>query len=232
MKLSIVIPCYNEAENIPLILERFGAVIRRSDIEVILVDNNSTDDSQKVLAELLPKYTFARTVLEQEAGYGAAVLAGLKIANAEYIGWTHADMQTDPADAIRGLEIIEAAGGPQNIYVKGERRGRPLFDSLLTFGMSVFESLYFGKILYEINAQPNIFHRGFLEKWENPPKDFALDLYVLCLAKRESLRIERFPVFFPERAHGESSWNTGFGAKWKFIKRTVRFSLELKRRLK
>ena len=41
MKLSIVVPCYDEAENIPLILKRFGEVIKRDDIEVILVDNKS-----------------------------------------------------------------------------------------------------------------------------------------------------------------------------------------------
>lgn len=232
MKLSIVVPCYNETKNIPLILGRFGAVIKRPDIEVVLVDNNSSDDSQKALSELLPKYPFARAILEREAGYGSAVLAGLKEAKGEYIGWTHADMQTDPADVIRGLEIVEAKGSPDNIYVKGSRRGRPLLNSFFTFGMSVFESLYFGKILYEINAQPNIFHRSFFAGWQDPPKDFALDLYALCLAKRNGLQIERFPVFFPERIHGESSWDKGFTSKWKFIKRTVAFSGALKKKLK
>ena len=46
MKLSIVVPCYDEAENIPLILKRFGEVIKRDDIEVILVDNGSRDSSE------------------------------------------------------------------------------------------------------------------------------------------------------------------------------------------
>lgn len=232
MKLSIIVPCYNEAKNIPLLLEKFGEIMRRTDIEVILVDNNSSDDSQKVLAELLPKYPFARSVLERNAGYGAAVLAGLRAAKGEYLGWTHADMQTDPADVMRGLEIIETKGSPENIYVKGCRRGRPLFNSFFTLGMSVFESLFFGKILYEINAQPNIFHRSFFASWQDPPKDFALDLYAIYLAKRECLRIERFPVFFPKRVHGESSWDTGLFSKWKFIKRTIKFSVLLKKKLK
>ena len=55
MKLSIVVPCYNDEQNIPLILNRFGEIIKRENIEVILVDNGSTDDSALVLAELLPK---------------------------------------------------------------------------------------------------------------------------------------------------------------------------------
>ena len=231
-KLSIIVPCYNEAENIPLILEKFGAVIKRPDIEVILVDNNSGDDSQKVLAELLPKYKFARSLFESDAGYGNAVLAGLRAANGEYIGRTHADMQTDPGDAIKGLEIIEKAGNPQNIYVKGSRRGRPLLNTFFTLGMSIFESLYFGRILNEINAQPNIFHRSFFDSWQDPPGDFSLDLYVLYTAKIKKLDIVRFPVFFPKRLHGASSWDTGLASKWKFIKRTVNFSVVLKEKLK
>ena len=58
MKLSVVVPCYNEENNIPLILERFGKLIKREDIEVILVNNGSTDNSAVVLEELLPRYPF------------------------------------------------------------------------------------------------------------------------------------------------------------------------------
>jgi glycosyltransferase involved in cell wall biosynthesis len=230
-KLSIVVPCYNEAENIPFILQKFGSVIKRDDLEVILVDNNSSDNSQKVLAELLPKYPFARALFEPKPGYGNAVLAGLRSANGEYLGWTHADMQTDPGDVIKGLEIIEKAGNSKNIYVKGSRRGRPLFNTFFTLGMSVFESLYFGKILNEINAQPNIFHRSFFDSWQDSPGDFALDLYVLLLAKKGGLTIARFPVFFLKRLHGASSWDTGLAGKWKFIKRTLIFSRELKKKI-
>ena len=56
MKLSVVVPCYNEADNIPLLLEKFSAVITRQDIEVILVDNGSTDKTPEILEYLLPKY--------------------------------------------------------------------------------------------------------------------------------------------------------------------------------
>lgn len=59
MKFSVVIPCYNEKENIRLILERFSEVIeKRSDIEVILVDNGSTDGSDKIIAETAAVVSF------------------------------------------------------------------------------------------------------------------------------------------------------------------------------
>ena len=56
MKFSLVIPCYNEAANLPLLLERCRKLAAHADIEIVLVDNGSTDNSQTVLRELLPSY--------------------------------------------------------------------------------------------------------------------------------------------------------------------------------
>ena len=232
MKLSLVIPCYNEAKNIPLILDRFAAVLTRKDIELVLVDNGSRDDSAEVLARLLPKYPFARTVrVEVNQGYGFGVRAGLRAAAGEYRGWTHADMQTDPFDAVRALQEIERRGDRRDIFVKGSRKGRPLFDQVFTVGMSLFETVYLGERLWDINAQPNIFHRSFLDQWRTPPDDFSLDLYALYMARKRGLEVVRFDVVFPPRVHGTSSWNTSIGAKWKFIKRTLDFSVNLKKGL-
>lgn len=228
IKLSVVVPCYNEEENIPLILARFDEVIDRNDVEVILVNNGSTDGSAGVLEELLPKYTFARTVLvEVNQGYGYGILQGLQQCRGEYIGWTHADMQTDPADILKALAILEEEKGL--VFVKGNRKGRPLFDVFFTAGMSLFETCYLHKKLYDINAQPNIFPKVFYDSWENPPYDFSLDLYALYMARKKKLRVVRFPVLFPERIHGSSKWNTGLQAKWKFIRRTIDFSVKLKK---
>ncbi len=233
MKLSVVIPCYNEERNIPLILAGFKEIIKRNDIEVLIVNNGSTDGSAIVLKNLLSNYSFAKVVeIGKNQGYGFGILTGLKEAKGEYIGWTHGDMQTSPSDAIKALEIIEKTGNSQKIYIKGRRKGRLIFDIFFTTGMSIFESLYFGKLFYDINAQPNIFHRSFFEKWDNPPHDFALDLYVFYMAKKQNLKIIRFPASFNKRIHGESHWNKDLYSKWKFIKRTVSFSVSLKKRLK
>ena len=54
MKLSVVIPCYNEGKNIPVILGGFKEIIKRDDIEVIIVNNGSDDNSKDILSNLLP----------------------------------------------------------------------------------------------------------------------------------------------------------------------------------
>jgi len=232
MKLSIVVPCYNEEKNIPLILEKFNEVIDRDDIEVLLVNNGSTDNSKEIMNKLVPNFNFARVVtVENNQGYGFGITSGLKESQGEFIGYTHADMQTDPADVLKALDIIKKQDNPKNCYVKGDRKGRAGIDQFFTMGMSTFETIYLGKKLWDINAQPNIFHRSFFEKLTNIPKDFSLDLYFLYTAQKQGLEVIRFDVIFPERIYGESSWNTGFSSKWKFIKRTLDFSFKLKKEL-
>jgi glycosyltransferase involved in cell wall biosynthesis len=232
MKLSIIVPCYNEAQNIPLILDKFDRVIKNSEIEVILVDNGSKDNSEEILKQLLPKYPFARVVkVDVNQGYGFGITSGLSAAKGEFIGYTHADMQTDPADVLKAFEIMEEVADPKNIYIKGERKARPALDQFFTIGMSAFESIYMGKSLWDINAQPNIFHRDFFESLGDIPKDFSIDLYFLYMAKLKGMKVIRFDVIFPPRIHGQSSWNTGLASKWKFIKRTISFSQKLKKQI-
>lgn len=232
MKLSIIIPCYNEAKNIPLILDRFEQVINRPDIEVILVNNGSKDNTEEVFTEYVRKYVFARAVkVDINQGYGFGIISGLRAASGEFIGYTHADMQTDPADVLKALNIIEKQVNPKNTYVKGNRIGRPAIDQFFTIGMSVFETIYMGKKLWDINAQPNIFHRDFFENLDNIPMDFSLDLFFLYNAQLKKMKVVRFDVVFPPRVYGESSWNTGLASKWKFIKRTLTFSFKLKKQI-
>ncbi len=231
MKLSIIIPCYNEADNISLLLKSYATAITRDDIEVVLVNNGSTDNTASVLNNLSAQYQNFLSVVNIpiNQGYGHGILTGLKSARGTFIGWSHGDMQTPPEDVIRALTLIEENGYKPNLYIKGRRVDRPLIDQFFTSGMSLFETIYLGTPLSDINAQPNIFHRSFLNTWKNPPNDFALDLYVLYLAKKQNLKIIRFTVPFLKRAHGSSKWNTGIFSKWKFIKRTLQFSFILKK---
>jgi glycosyltransferase involved in cell wall biosynthesis len=230
VKLSLIIPCYNEAANLPLLLKRCSTLVDEANIEVIFVDNGSTDNSKEVFQSLLPSYPHCRTILVPvNQGYGFGILTGLKAAQGDILAWTHADMQTDPKDILKGLEFFKLHG--YNIFVKGRRINRPLADTFFTISMSIFETLLLRTRLWDINAQPNMFSRQFFEDWVNPPHDFSLDLYAFFAARNQDLSIYRFPVEFGERAYGVSHWNVNWQAKMKFIRRTITFSFELKKRL-
>lgn len=230
MRFSLVIPCYNEADNLSLLLERCKSVTHTEGVEVILVDNGSTDSTPEVLLKLLPDYPGCRSIrVEKNQGYGFGIVSGLKAAKGQILGWTHADLQTDPCDAIRGLALFEQHG--EKIFVKGRRYGRPFMDVVFTVGMSLFETLLLSKPLWDINAQPTMFTRQFFETWSDAPDDFSLDLYAYYQAQIHGLKVHRFAVKFGERAHGVSHWNVNWAAKWKFIRRTVDFSLHLKKNI-
>lgn len=230
MRFSLVIPCYNEAANLPLLLERCKELAVRPDVEVVLVDNGSTDSTAEVLQNLLPKYPGCRSIrVEKNQGYGFGIVSGLRAAEGQILGWTHADMQTDPQDVFLGLGLFEKHG--DDIFVKGRRYGRPFMDVVFTVGMSVFETLLLARPMWDINAQPTMFPRSFFDDWETPPEDFSLDLFTYYQAQSSGLKVYRFPVRFGERAHGVSHWNVNWAAKWKFIRRTIDFSLQLKKKI-
>ncbi|CAI3603077.1 glycosyltransferase family 2 protein [Clostridium neonatale] len=231
MKISIVIPCYNEEKNIKLILEEFKKIsFGDYELELILVNNGSKDNSKNVLEEMKQYYDFLKVVeVVENKGYGYGILEGLKQANGEYMGWMHADMQTSPNEFCKCIKFI---GKDKNIFIKGLRKNRPISDTIFTLGMSVFETVYLRKKLYDINAQPTLFSRKLYEKFENPPYDFSLDLYVYYKAIEVGNKIVRFPVIQKERIYGTSSWNTGFKSRIKLIKRVISYSKLLKSNLR
>ena len=230
--LSLVIPCYNEQRNLPRLVEKCVELVARRDVEAVLVDNGSSDDTPRLLPDLVAGHERLRTIrIEVNQGYGFGILSGLKVARGDYIGWTHADLQTDPLDALTALQLLEAEGRPRDLFLKGRRYGRGLLDVAFTLGMTLFERLMLGRWLSDINAQPNIFHRAFFEGLRNPPLDFSLDLYVYHEAVRQGLRMKRFPVMFGRRSHGIGH-NETLRAKLLYSWRTMMYSVALRAHLK
>ncbi len=233
VRLSIIVPCYNEEKNIPLVLANFNrALAGREAMELLLVDNGSRDGTGKVMdAEIIrQKCNFARKVIvPQNRGYGFGILSGLKEARGEVLAWTHADLQTDPEDVLRAYHCyLEKAGGHDKILVKGHRQNRKPAEKLFSFGMQVFSSMMLGTWLEEINAQPKLFPRKLYENMRNPPQDFSLDLYLLYWAKKLGYKIVSIPVYFKERLYDEAKGGgSGFRPRWKLIQRTFRYVCDL-----
>ena len=226
MQLSIVIPCFNEEKNLSELFDRCAELAERIDCEIISVNNGSTDNSMQVMNSLTKdNKAFKLVHLKKNKGYGNGILAGLNAASGEFLGWTHADLQTNPLDCINALNLIQSK---PNSFVKGKRYGRGFADSLFTAGMSIFETLLLMRPMKDINAQPTVFSKKFYNQWKNPPLDFSIDLYAYHEAIKLNQSIIRFPVYFGPRMQGNSSWNFGFISRMRFIKRTILYSLKLR----
>ncbi len=233
LRFSVVLPCYNEADNLPPLLDSYAAEwqAQRLPAELILVDNGSTDHTAEVLARELarPELWFARVVrVPANRGFGHGTLTGLQAARGEVVGFSHADMQYRPRDVFEAYRCLMAAPDPARVLVKGRRAPRGWSASLVTNTMAALASLVLLMPLSDINAQPKVFQRGLLARLTHPPDGFQFDLYVLYTARRAGLQVLTVPVVFGLRAHGQSKWAFSFLSRYRTIWATIVYIFKLR----
>ena len=232
VKLSIVIPCYNEDENIYYLFKKIEELLKKNSfIEVVIVDNGSIDNTfKKIVNSALfknKKISFLR--IEKNIGYGHGIMSGVNIAKGEFIGWCHADLQTEPSDILNAYIKNTDSLINKNCVVKGIRKNRNYFDYIFTFGMSLLASLIFLKKLTDINAQPKLFPRSFVKHLKDYPLDFSLDLFFLVMAKDRDYRIINHEVIMKKRFYGKAKGGGSLKGKIKLIWRTLIYIIKLKK---
>lgn len=229
--LSIVVPFYNEEKNIPLVLKSYKNIKTNISYELLLVNNGSTDNSKNVFKKLLNTgaYPFAHLItVKKNIGYGFGIVSGIKKANGDVISWTHADMQTDAKDVFHAYKIYQQLKNSK-VVVKGRRTNRSFSSVLFSFGMAIIASILLGRVFFEINAQPKLFHRSLLKYFKNPPNDFSLDLYFLMICKKYNYKVVTIPVAFPNRRYGTSRWSYSFSSRLKTTIRSIKYIATLRK---
>ena len=225
--VSIVIPCYNEADNIKHLFIKANDVNRKLDNpEFIFVNNGSSDNT---LTELYShKFIYHNLNLkilniQQNLGYGNGILKGILEASHTVIAWTHADLQTDLEDIVIGYNIYISENNNLCV-VKGNRINRPFFDIIFTKSMEFFVFIFTNIFIHDINAQPKIFSKEFFSKIYNDkiPLDFSFDLYFLYHAKKIGY-IKSFNVNFNKREFDTSKGGGTLFGKYILIKRTIKY---------
>ncbi len=108
--VSVVIPVYNEAENLPALLESLSKTLKElnQSFEIIVIDDGSTDETVQVLKRLKHEYSELRAVLfRRNFGQSAAMTAGFDLARGEVVVSMDGDLQNDPADIPMLIEKLE-----------------------------------------------------------------------------------------------------------------------------
>lgn len=214
MRYSIIIPCYNESKNINNLLLNIDKISSKYDIEFILVNNGSDDNTEEKLRNSIKdnkKIKYVR--VEINRGYGYGILSGLKVSTGEYVGWIHADMQVPITTLKDFINIIEKEDKKKKLFIKGIRKNRGIVDQFFTVCMTIIETIIFQTYLYDIGGIPVLFHRSLLIEFDKAPYDFSLELFSYYKAKKNNFIIKRIPVQLFKREKGKSSWNRGFTSK-------------------
>ena len=231
--ISLVIPCYNEEDNLEKLLTKISYVLKKFSkerIEIVIVNNGSTDNSEKIIKkhELFHQNLISLLNLKKNKGYGDGINQGINFSKGDVVCWFHADLQFDPVEALNIYTEYKDKFLNQNILLKGNRINRSLFDSFFTFGMTCLTFLLFGKKINDINAQPKIFKRSMLKFINNPPIDFSYDIYFLLVALNNNIKIQEFPVKWYDRNAGEAKGGGSFKLKLKLTLRTIKFLFNLR----
>lgn len=111
--LSLVIPAYNEQENIPTLLERVQAALERigRSYEVIIIDDGSTDQTPTLLEDAMTRLAWLRVIrMTKNAGQSAAFEVGFDAARGQIIATIDADLQNDPEEIGRLIPMLDEHG--------------------------------------------------------------------------------------------------------------------------
>ncbi len=211
--VSTIIPTYNEAENLPLLLLRLTELSREMDlvIEVIVVDDSSPDGTGQVAEDLSGwlSQSMSITVLHrpEKAGLSSALLDGVRLSKGDYIVIMDADHSHDVAylhamlaEARNGADVVVGSR-----YVDGGKiLDWPLGRRLVSIGATSIARLLFGLSVKDPMSGYVVFHRKVFEKLPYGLNPNCYKLLLEVLVRSRPARIVEIPITFRDRENGES----------------------------
>jgi dolichol-phosphate mannosyltransferase len=212
MDLSIIIPCYNEAQNVPLIAERLFPVVqelaREQAVEVILINDGSTDDTLDHLEKLADHWPYVRVVSHgQNRGLGAAIRTAFGHARGDVIVTTDSDGTYPFAEIPQllthlapGVDIVVASP----YHPQGGVEGVAPYRLILSRGASLLYRILLDWHLHTYTALFRACRREVTEQVPSTADGFLMPAEFLSNAILMGYRIAEFPTLLRVRRHGQS----------------------------
>lgn len=209
--LSLIVPTYNERENLPRLVERVARALDGHAYELIVVDDNSPDGTAALAEDLSRSYPIRVLCRKEERGLATAVLAGFNWAKGKVLGVIDADLQHPPEHLPRLLHEIErgASVAVASRYVDGGGiEGWSLVRRLVSKGATAMARLVLPSIRKVKDPLSGFFllRKEVIEDAHLHPVGYKILLEVLARGKADTVR--EVPYTFKEREEGESKLNS------------------------
>lgn len=228
MKLSVVMPVYNEEATLRTVVESVLAVPLA--IELICVDDGSRDRSREILAELQSQYPQLKTYLQpKNMGKGAALRRGIEQSTGDYVIIQDADLEYDPAeyplmlgpliqgkaDVVYGSRFL--GGAPHRVLYFWHSVGNwiltLLSNALTNMNLSDMETCY------------KVFRREIIQSIPIEENRFGFEPEITVKIAKRRLRVYEVGISYWGRTYEEGKkigWKDGFRALWCLAKYTLK----------
>jgi glycosyltransferase involved in cell wall biosynthesis len=223
MRLSVVIPVYNEAATVAAVLTQVAATGLVD--EILVVDDGSTDGTRALLEQLAPAHPGLRLIFQPvNLGKGAAVRTGITAARGELILIQDADLEYDPREYPGLLKPIEE-GRADVVYGSrflGAGRGATMFWHMIANKMlTLMTNVLFNSILSDMETGYKVFRREVIQSIPLRSRRFDFEPEVTAKLLKRHIRIFEVPISFNPREYAEGKkigLRDAFAAVWTLLK--------------
>lgn len=228
MKLSIIIPIYNESRFIDEVIKRIKAVSLPANIakEIVIVNDGSTDDSHSQLK----KYNIDPEIkifnFSENRGKAAAVKLGIKMSTGDVILIQDSDLEYNPDDYPRLIEPI-ITNKSQVVYgsrFKGVIKRMHLINRIANVISNTTLNLLFNTKITDVNTAYKVFRRDVLDNIKIVSKNFAFETEITAKLLNKGYKIYEVPIGYTARIKAEGkklTWSKALQMYWGIIRYRV-----------
>jgi len=227
MKLSVVMPVYNEKATLRRVVERVVSV--GLELELLCVDDGSSDGSREILAALQQEFPVMRVFLQpRNMGKGAALRRGIQEAVGDCVIIQDADLEYDPADYRRLLEPLES-GQADVVYGSrflgsGPHRVLYFWHSVGNWFLTLVSNMITNLNMTDMETCYKVFRREVIQSIPLEEDRFGFEPEVTVKVAKRNLRVYEVGISYWGRTYAEGKkigWKDGVRALWCLLKYAV-----------